>query len=61
MKSGNTFAAVGSSLLLIYAGNALAQESTVNNDTVVVTGTALKVDTPLLETLMTPTVLPCWS
>lgn len=50
MKSGNTFAAVGGSLLLIYAGNALAQESTVNNDTVVVTGTALKVDTPLLET-----------
>ena len=50
MKSGDTFAAVGGSLLLIYAGNALAQESTVNNDTVVVTGTALKVDTPLLET-----------
>ena len=50
MKSGNTFAAVGGSLLLIYTGNALAQESTVNNDTVVVTGTALKVDTPLLET-----------
>lgn len=50
MNPGNTLAAVSGMLLLACTGSVLAQEPTTNNDTVVVTSTALKVDTPLLET-----------
>ena len=34
----------------LFCASAYAQEETTSNDTVVVTATALKVDTPLVET-----------
>jgi iron complex outermembrane receptor protein len=44
-------------LLSVYAAAATAQDASVTNDTVVVTGTALKVDTPLIETSRSASVV----
>lgn len=52
MKSGNSSAAWGGALLCLCVVTAQAQSQTptMTNDTVVVTGTAFKVATPVLET-----------